>query len=193
MPPNAGQSIVPHAITFSGILSSISRVYRPSDEALKHSLANARLMVNDPVIEECCEIRRQACCLFDWHIEPGDKKDANQVAFASELTKMLEAIPRFMQYRENLLRATWYGRYAIAHKWGWKKVGYKMRLIPTGWQPIHGDKLVFRFDDGQNDYRPDQIGIRVGYTSSNLWKNRFHWDDDKNGRMKDMPWDNNDL
>lgn len=187
MPPGMSRHAVPHALTFQSTLSSISRVYRPSDEALKDSLPNSRLMVNDPVIEECCEIRRQACCLFDWHIEPGDKRDANQVTIAGELTKMLEAIPRFIQYRENLLRATWYGRYAISHKWGWKRIGTSMRLIPVQWQPIHGDKLVFTFDDGNAEYLGDEIGIRVGLPNAE-WRHRI-----ESNATDNAPWMKNDL
>lgn len=187
MPPAFGQFMVPHALTYRGTISSVSRVYRASDEALKHSFENSRLMNNDPVIEECTEIRRQACCLFDWHLEPGNKNDAGQQEVCQELTKMIESIPRFIQYRENLLRATWYGKYAVGHKWGWKRSGPKMRLMPVEWSPIHGDKVVFRYDDGRGDYRPDQIGIRVGFPAQ-MWKNSF-----EKFRNQTAYWENDPL
>lgn len=162
MPPNMGEMMLPHAVTYQGTLSSISRVYRPSDEAIKHSYQNARFMRNDPTLMECVELRQQATCLFDWHVEPEDEKDPEQVDAAAQLTKMLEAIPRFMQYRENLLHATWYGKYGVQQKWGWKRIGRKMRMTITDWRPVNGDKIVFRYDDGMAVYRPDQIGIRIG-------------------------------
>lgn len=187
MPLNFGSTLIPHALTFQATISSISRVYRASDEALKHSFENARLMTNDPVVEECTEIRRQACCLFDWHIEPGNKGDQGQVNAAKELTEIIKAIPRFIQYRENLLRATWYGKYAIEHKWGWKRIGNQMRMTVLEWTPVHGDKIVFRYDDGSLDFRPDQIGIRVGFPAQ-AWKNNFErW------RKKSDVWERDEL
>jgi phage gp29-like protein len=162
MPPNFGQFTLPHVVTFQGVLSSISRVYRPSDEALKASFDNARFMRNDPMVRECVDMRQRAVALLNWHIEPDDETDADQQWLADELTMLCEAIPRFMQYRFSLMHACWYGRAANQHKWGFKKINNRMQVLPLSWLPIHGDKLVFRYDDGSGDYNPDQIGIRVG-------------------------------
>src|SRR4051794_35694534 len=66
--PNLGQFIAPHVLTFSGVVSSMSRTYRPSDEAVKDSYENARYMRNDLVVMECVEARQRACALLNWHI-----------------------------------------------------------------------------------------------------------------------------
>ncbi len=162
MPPNLGRDLVPHVITFQGVLSTISRVYRPSDEALKAARENARFMLNDPVIRECLDQRMRSVALLNWHLEPDDAKDKRQVALCDELKKIIESIPRFMQYRENLLRAIWFGRYAVSQWWTNRKINGQWRQCIEDWRPVHGDKLVFRYDDGSGDYDPNQIGIRVG-------------------------------
>lgn len=178
MPPNLGDFMIPHVGTFVGLVSSQARTYRASDEALRNSAENARYMRNDPVIMECVEMRQRACALLDWHLEPEDPHDSAQVDLVDKLTKIIERIPRFMQYRENLLNATWFGRYGVFHKWGWKRIGGDMRLTIDKWKPVHGDKLVWRYDDDSGRHRPDQLGIRVGaaiYNSSDFgsWMRRY--------------------
>lgn len=162
MPPNLGRDLVPHVITFQGVLSTISKVYRASDEALKVSRENARCMLNDPVITECLEHRQRAVALLNWHLEPDDAKDKKQVEGCDQLKAVIEKIPRFMQYRENLLQAIWFGRYGISQWWTNRKIRGQWRMCIEDWRPVHGDKIVFRYDDGSGDYDPNQIGIRVG-------------------------------
>ena len=48
MPPGGNDYLSPHAVSFQGIFSSVSRVYRISDEALKASLEAARYMLSSP-------------------------------------------------------------------------------------------------------------------------------------------------
>lgn len=160
--PNFGDFMLPHVYTFQAVTSSPSKVYRPSDEALKASYDNAKFMRNDLVVRECTDARQRAVALLDWHIEPEDEKDPQQVELCANLTKLCERIPRFMQYRENLLHATWFGKYGVSHKWGWENVSGAMRVAVKKWKPVHGDKIVFRFDDGSHSYEDEQVGIRVG-------------------------------
>lgn len=162
MPPNMGENLLPHVVTFQGILASVSRVYRPSDEALKDSFDNARFMINDPVLMECVDQRRRSVALLNWHLEPEDERDPKQKQLADEITQIIKRIPHFKKYRETLHWAIWYGRYANQHRYRWKNVRGQMRLCIDQWLPINGDKLVFRYDDGQMEYDPNQIGIRVG-------------------------------
>jgi len=162
MPPNFGEGTLPHVITFQGIVSSVSRIYRPSDEAIKDSFENARFMRNDPVVMECLEQRQRSTALLDWHLEPEDQDDATQRYVCDELTKIIKRTPRFMQYRESLLHALWYGKYAVQHRYRWEKIGRHTRLVIDRWLPVNGDKLVFRYDDGTEVHDPDQVGIRVG-------------------------------
>lgn len=161
-PPNFGRQILPHVYTFQAITGSPAKVYRASDEAIKHSLENARFMRNDLVIMECLEQRQRACALLDWHLEPEDDKDPAQKQLCEDLTKIMKRIPRFMQYRESLLDATWYGKQGCEHRFGWMNVAGQMRIGLKAWQPVHGDKIVFRFDDGSGEHEDGRVGIRVG-------------------------------
>jgi phage gp29-like protein/gamma-glutamylcyclotransferase (GGCT)/AIG2-like uncharacterized protein YtfP len=168
MAPNFGQYIVPHVSSFQGLFGTFSRVYRASDEALIDSLDNARYMRNDIGIMECLEARKRAVALLPWHIEPENENDAEEQELASQVTRIIKRIKRFTQYRECLLDATWFGRYAIQHRYGWVDIGGHERVMPCklrddpGWKPVHGDKLVWRYDDGTGKYITDQVGIRVG-------------------------------
>lgn len=171
-PPNFGLTALPQVFTFQGIVSSISKVYRASDEAIRHSYDNARFMRNDPIIEECVEQRRRSVALLDWHLEPDDQEDMAQVDMCDELKVIIERTPYFTQYRQSLLQAIWYGRYANQHRFCWKKIRAKMRLC-ANWLPVHGDKLVFRYDQGDGKYDPDQVGIRVGAAAYAGTENRI--------------------
>jgi phage gp29-like protein len=175
MPPNFGEDVIPHVISFQGLMSSISKVYRPSDQALLASRENARYMRNDLAIMECLEHRQRSVCLLDWHLVPEDEKDQRQQQLCDDLTRILERTKRFHQLRESLQEALWYGKYGVSMRYRWKWIGGKKCVAIDRWRPVHGDKLVFRLDDGSGDYDPDQIGIRVGPTwmmNKNLDPNR---------------------
>lgn len=177
VPPNLGRFALPHVQTFQGLFGSYSRAYRQSDEAMKHSRENARFMRNDPGIMECVESRQRSTALLDWQLIPENEDSEDQKALCGELEKILRRIRRFTEYRYNLLHAVWFGRYAIQHSWNWVNISGHMRVMPyvghqrdnPGWIPVHGDKLVFRYDDGHvyqpsagTISKPDQLGILVG-------------------------------
>lgn len=161
MPPNFGEYAIPHVMTMQGLLTTISKTYRASDEALQHSWDNARFMRTDCGIMECLEARQRSVALLDWHLEPEDSKSEDQRALCTELTKIIERIPNFTKYRSCLQNAVWFGRYGIQHRYQWQEIGGKMRVLPTAWKPIHGDKFVFRYDDWSGEFPPDQVGIRA--------------------------------
>lgn len=179
MPPAGAQWLTPHAVTFQGIFSSVSRVYRMSDEALKASIEQARYMLNDPVITEPLYYRLRCISLLDWHLEPEDAKSPTENWLCEQLTAIIKRTPRFMQYRKALARAIWFGRYAVQHQWGWRNVLGEMRLCIVDQKPVHGDKLVFRYDDGSGRYDPKQVGVRVGagFSAGAKMANRWRIDD----------------
>jgi phage gp29-like protein len=184
MPPQYGDWILPHVTTFQGIISSVSRVYRPSDEAIKDSLENARFMRNDCSISECVEQRQRSVSLLDWSIEPADEADARGKWLADELTNILRETPKFHKFRENLLNALWFGKYGINMRYRWKFLKGRPYVAIEHWRPVHGDKIVYRYDDGSGDYMEDQIGIRVGagYTSGANLANE--WTADRINRVE---------
>ncbi|CAK9102622.1 Uncharacterized protein SCF082_LOCUS47961 [Durusdinium trenchii] len=171
MPPNFGRPIVRHIESFQSFVTSASHVYRDYDEATKDSLDNARFMRNDCGLMECIESRQRAVALLNWHIEPEDEHSQEQKDLAARMTNILERIPRFTEYRYNLLHAVWYGKYGIQHRYRWQTIKGIRSIVPTsrgderGWQPVNGDKLVFRVDDPtrlREGQYPNQMGIRVG-------------------------------
>jgi phage gp29-like protein len=162
MPPNLGRWAVPQIWTFQGLVSSIAKTYRNPDEAVKHSLDNARFMRQDIGIMECLESRMRSVALLDWHVEIDGPDLPYHKALQERLTSILKRTPRFTQYRYQLLEALWYGRYAIQHRYEWKITPEGRDLVIKEWHPINGDKLVFRQDDGSDDHPLNQIGVRVG-------------------------------
>lgn len=186
VPPGYGRFPVGHVTSFQSILTSAARVYRQYDEAVKNSLDNARFMRNDCGIMECLEARQRCVALLNWHLEPENDKDQVQKDLCVKLTAILKRIRRFTEYRRVLLEAIWFGKNAIQHQYGYENVGGEMRLMPkpryigqTGWAPIHGDKLCFRFDDGsltEGQY-DGQLGIRVGmtYAAGRFFQNNERW------------------
>lgn len=156
MAPNYGQFAVPPILTVQGMASNLARVYRPSDEALRASYEDARRMRIDVGIRECIDARQRSVALLDWSLIPEDHKSPLQKQLCEDLTAIINRIPRFMQYRENLLEAIWFGRAAVQSRYQWRNIGGKMRCLPTACSPIHGDKLVFSVDN------PDCVGIRIG-------------------------------
>lgn len=162
IPPGFGRPVFPQIVTFSGRLSMVANVYRNPDEAVKHSLENARFMRNDCSVMECLEARQRCTALLNWHLEPEDPKDARQKQLANDLTWVIKKIPQFAEYRRNLLEALWYGRYACQHAYGFKRRDGKRYVVINRWLPINGDKLAFRYDDGSGRFTDEQIGIKIG-------------------------------
>lgn len=176
--PNLGEDVLPHVVTFQGLLRNVARTYYVSDEALQHSWENARFMRNDPGIMECLEQRKRSTALLGWHLEADDEDDPVQNFLVDNLTPIVQQIPNFLKYRECLLDALWYGKYGCSHRFRWKPVNGRMRVVVDRWRPVNGDKIVFRYDDGSHEYDDDQVGIRVGagYTAGSSVANRWNVD-----------------
>ena len=150
----------------AGRFSLVSKAYLNADEALLHDSQNAERMRVDCGIMESLEARQRAVALLNWHIEPEDSKSFQQKELAEQLTSILQRTPRFLEMRRNLLEATWYGRYGIALQYSSQIIGGHRRIAARRWEPRHGDKLVFRYDDGTFVTDPEEVGIRVGSASS---------------------------
>lgn len=169
-PPNFGQPVVEHIHTTAGRYGIASKAYLNMDEALRDSRQNAERMRADCGIMECLEARQRAVALLPWHVEPESEKDERQNQLAQEMTAILEETDRFTEYRRCILEALWFGRYAIANQFGAEEIGGNWRTVVKRWEPRHGDKLVFRYDDGSRDYDPEQVGIRVSTAFKRSWK-----------------------
>ena len=160
--PNLGRILPPHIYTVQGRAGTMARVYRNADEAMRDSITNAHRMRNECGVMECLQARQRGTCLLKWHLEPEDNKDQKQEKLCQELTTIIERIPRFMEMRRNLMEAIWYGKYGVVYQWDHRQIGGHIRHAIVHWEPRHGDKLVFRYDDGTGKYDPRQVGIRIG-------------------------------
>lgn len=159
--------------TFLNRHTSLASVYRDCDEALLDSRDNARFMRNDVGLRECLDSRQRSVALLNWHITPEDASSTSQLEFCHLLEQVCRRISHFTEYRRNCQHAIWYGKYGIQHRWGTQQVDGRAVWMPTprhqddwGWQPLNGDKLVFRQFRSERDSAPrgheGQLGIRVG-------------------------------
>jgi phage gp29-like protein len=160
-PPLFGQDVVPHFFTSTGYVGSAARAYPIEDEATRNSAENAVRMRTESGIMECLEARQRATALLKWHLVPENEQSAKQQQLCQVLSRIIERTPRFVEYRRCLLEALWYGRYAVANRFGVEKVGGKYRTLIKDWGPRNGDKLVFRYNDNTYRYVEGQAGIRV--------------------------------
>ena len=180
--PWGGGTFLPHIFTVAGRYGVASKAYSVGDEALIDSRENAEMMRNELAIMECLEARMRSTALLNWHIGPRDetldqrtkatlaksgfgrsnKWQADELA--AKVSLILARTPHLTKLFYSLMDAIWYGRYATEQFWQPTSIeGLSNRaMIIKRWEPRHGDKIIFRYDDGTQEYDPEQIGIRIG-------------------------------
>jgi phage gp29-like protein len=158
-PPGFGDTVIPHILTISGRIGN--RAYQWADEALRDSRVNAEKMRTDCGIMESVESLQRAVSLLNWHIVPEDDQSIEQKQLADECSRIIRRTPDFTKFRWSCADCHWYGRSAVFPAFTKDWVGGHLRTVVKKWEPRHGDKLVFRWDDGSHEYDPDQVGIRV--------------------------------
>lgn len=96
---NMGRPGIPHEATFWQRLYSGEGkvVFYNSDEAIRQSREDAAKMLSDLTIKNPLLERIRSTALLKWHLEPEDKSDPAQSAFAKDVTKTLERVPRFIE------------------------------------------------------------------------------------------------
>ena len=146
---------VPVPLQFAGTTGWTGRAFwNQHDQALAHSRENAERMRLDPVIDACMRLRTYPTSLLPFHIEPDDDEDPIQVEAAAKSEKILKRMPGFHFARHSLLDdGTFTGRAGVKIRWQKVYKGGRLWDVPTAFQHVSGDKLVF-FWDGR-------IGITV--------------------------------
>lgn len=154
-PLGGARFVVPSPALFAGRASGPSRQYYGAfDEALLHSRENAERMRLDPVIDLCLNLLVQPISLLTRHVTPHDPEDPVQVTAAATAEKILAGLPGWTyNVRWILDNGVFIGRSALMMRWEWKYYGRRNFAVPTGFRPVHGDKLVFWHDDS--------VGLRV--------------------------------
>lgn len=158
-PRGNGRFPVGHVNQFGGIAgSSASRsFYMAHDEALAHSRANAELMRLDPVIDACMRSLTYPISMLTNSIAPDDPEDPQQVAAAARAEKNLQKIPGLLFAKQWLLNdGVFTGRSAVKMRWEPVQKRDKLVHLPTGFENVSGDKLVFKYNS--------QVGILVQAT-----------------------------
>lgn len=148
IPPNAAKWAIPHYSTFSAISNAIARTYRYTfDEALRDGRCNANAMRFDPIIAKAIDKRIKPVVQLEWQLEPVDPSDPKQVENAYILTECLHYTPKLQRLMWNLMQAFFYGRYGSFLRFDYRKtIKGQPRLTVADHYPLHGDKLVFKFD-----------------------------------------------
>lgn len=146
-PLNDGLWELPHYETFSSFMNLASRSYWWSfDEALRDSQCNSDAMWNDLSIRDPLNARQRPVVLLEWTLTAQNEANQSEKAWAKRLTQIIKEIPYLQQLKRCLLDAIFFGKYGVQLlcKWDYS-LGYK-RMVITNWYPVHGDKIVFKWD-----------------------------------------------
>ncbi|HYE77976.1 MAG TPA: hypothetical protein VEI97_08325 [bacterium] len=142
-----GDRPAPHVYTFAQVLNTVWKTYSyRSDEAIRHSAANALAMRRDCYLRALLQERLLPTARRKWKLEVDDDQDARQRQVKEALTDVVKAVPRFARFRRYLLEATWYGRYGSQGVWARQRVGSRDLWCFTRHQPVNGDKIQYQWD-----------------------------------------------
>jgi phage gp29-like protein len=141
-----------HLATFQALPLIPTRVYKNTDEALRADPINARAMRRDTFILRLLFSRQMAVAQLPWDVVPEDPRDPFQVYAANFITRIIEDIPRFVEYKRNLLEAIWTGRSMMVNNFGFDWVNGLRRMVVKDWTPVMGDKIQFRIDSDEVGY-----------------------------------------
>lgn len=166
MPPNFGRSVIPHIVTFPDMLFNVARSYRNPDEAIRDSRQNPIHMRQDVWLTTFLKARQRMISQTNWKIVPEDEHCPKQKKLAERITNIIRRMrPGFQRYRQWLQEAIWFGRCAVNNVYGWQWINGERTLGIDHWWPVHGDKLVWKYDD-HTFPGSGPVGIRIGYQST---------------------------
>lgn len=140
--------ILPHVAGFMALPNTTQKVYRTLyDEALIHSRENAYRMSLDPIIWSNLWLRWYPTALLTWKLKPQNPENPAEQAAATLHEKIIRDYLNVTQVSIWLLHSQWTGRSGVQLKYKWQYMEGKVRMVPYGAKHIHGDKLVFGWDD----------------------------------------------
>jgi hypothetical protein len=182
-PDDSGGFEVPHVSTFAYRYNTHARAYWGwYDESQKWDLRTANAMRRDGYVQELLRHRQLPTAFLKHTLDPDDPEDEHQVKVCNALDKIIEAIPRFMLMKMWLLEAVHFGKSAVQVKYGRKSILGKERVTVTGFVPVHGDKIRYKWDGTpgvlvrvddliKDEYRGDVTPLDVGQV---LWMHKRH-------------------
>lgn len=139
---------LPHVTQFMGITNWAGRNYNyMHDEAMAHNRENAERCRLDPVIDACMKLLVYPIAMLTQHIDPDDMDDPWQIDCAAKVQTRMDRLPRFHFMKRWLLdNGTWVGRSGVKVRWQFERKRDFLWHLPTGFEPVHGDKLVYHWD-----------------------------------------------
>lgn len=147
MPLNGGEWTLPHYQTFVAFMNTTARTYWWTfDEALRDSLCNSYAMRNDLVIREALSARYRSVVTCERMWKPKNHTDQIQVAAAKKVQGIIDEIPYVQQLLRCWMEATFFGKYGVQLLCKWDKNPNVRRMVVYDWFPVHGDKIVYKWD-----------------------------------------------
>lgn len=145
LPPGGSQ--MPLAFqNYSGVFRGGQNFYLPADLAIQQSRENARAMYNNLIIREALQARWLAVAESDFHVEPEDKDDPEQVKIATSIQKIIEKIPNLLKMFVALLKSRWYGIMGVQLQYE-QTSGKKLWI--KDWFELNGDSLCMDMNTGE--------------------------------------------
>ncbi len=151
---NPPQFWLPAQVASASIFGGPSRTYWHDrfDEALRHSKEDAHAFKRDARIKALLNERKRSVMHLKWHIDVPDVNDPDQKLVRDVVTRAIESIHDFQDVKSCLLEALWYGKYAVQWIWGKRYFKGVKTKVPLRWEPLHGDKIGYQWqDDGAPD------------------------------------------
>jgi hypothetical protein len=140
-----------HVNTYRSIASTPGGIYRNLDETLRTCTMTAKAMLNDIAVTGPLFQRWMSLASYNDGLIPENENDPKQVEVCERLMNDLEKIPRWTEFKKNLMWAAWYGKHVNVIDWKFEYCDLKRKLKVNDWFPIIGDKLVFR-NNGRMGY-----------------------------------------
>jgi hypothetical protein len=140
-----------HVNTYRSIASTPGGIYRNLDEALRACPQTAKAMLQDISVVGPLYQRWMSLISYNESLVPADENDEVGMDFCEKIMEEIESIPRWSEFKRNLMWAAWYGKHLNVIDWEFKygKDGRKLKV--KNWIPIIGDKLIFR-NNGRMGY-----------------------------------------
>ncbi|CAM6003247.1 unnamed protein product [Sphagnum balticum] len=147
LPPGGGKYTVPNFLSFAALVRSASKAFLySSDEALRDSPTNARVMKRDPVLWGALLRVWRPIAQLGWSLEPEDETNPAEVEAARMIEYCIKKTPHFQRLKMYLLQAIWYGKYAVELAYEWRNYRGEEKIFVRDFTPINGDKLRLKWD-----------------------------------------------
>jgi len=147
LPSFGGKAAIPHHLTYAGVYNWYQKYYyNYFDESLINSQENSLAMRRDGFIQELLRHRQLPTVALSHAIDCDDPDDTGQVKVKKQLARIIDNLSYFQSLKLQLSESLFYGKSGSQFIWGKKKISGKTYNTVIKHDPVHGDKIVYRFD-----------------------------------------------